>query len=59
VIRSGAVKLHIGQRFPLQNVADAHLALEQRRTIGATGTDPLNLRLQHDPPMTPPVSTSA
>ena len=36
VIRSGAVKLHIGQRFPLQNVAEAHLALEQRRTIGAT-----------------------
>jgi NADPH2:quinone reductase len=36
VIRSGAVKPHIGQRYPLKNVAEAHLALEQRRTIGAT-----------------------
>jgi NADPH2:quinone reductase len=36
VIKSGAVKVHIGQRFPLRNVAEAHLALEQRRTVGAT-----------------------
>ena len=36
VIRSGAVKPHIGQRYPLKDVAQAHLALEQRRTIGAT-----------------------
>jgi NADPH2:quinone reductase len=35
-IRTGAVKPHIGQRYALKNVAEAHLALEQRRTIGAT-----------------------
>ena len=36
VVRSGAVKVHIGQRYALKNVGEAHLALEQRRTIGAT-----------------------
>lgn len=36
MLQSGAVKLHIGQRYALQNVGEAHLALEQRRTIGAT-----------------------
>jgi NADPH2:quinone reductase len=36
VVRSGAVKVHIGQRYALKDVGEAHLALEQRRTIGAT-----------------------
>ena len=33
---SGAVKIHIDQRFPLERVADAHRALEARQTTGAT-----------------------
>jgi NADPH2:quinone reductase len=36
MIKSGAMKVHIGQRFRLQDVADAHQALEERRTIGST-----------------------
>jgi NADPH:quinone reductase len=36
VLKSGAVKLHIGQRYALKDVAHAHLALAARRTIGAT-----------------------
>jgi NADPH2:quinone reductase len=36
VIRSGAVKIQIGQTFPLANVRDAHEALEGRRTTGST-----------------------
>ena len=35
-IVSGAVKARIGQRFPLEKVADAHRALEARRTTGST-----------------------
>jgi NADPH2:quinone reductase len=35
-IASGAVKAHIGQRFPLEQVADAHRALEARQTTGST-----------------------
>lgn len=35
-IASGAVKAHIGQRFPLEQVAEAHRALEARRTTGST-----------------------
>jgi NADPH2:quinone reductase len=30
------MKVHIGQRYALKDVAEAHLALEERRTIGAT-----------------------
>ena len=35
-IESGAIKVHIGQKFPLRDAADAHRALEGRRTIGST-----------------------
>jgi len=33
---SGAIKIRIDQRFPLDRVADAHRALEARTTTGAT-----------------------
>lgn len=33
---SGDVKIRIGQRFPLEEVAEAHRALEARRTTGQT-----------------------
>ena len=36
LVLSGAMKVHIGQRFALKDVAEAHRALEERRTIGAT-----------------------
>ncbi|MEX6508612.1 quinone oxidoreductase [Jiella sp. M17.18] len=36
VIASGAVKIEIGQSFPLSEAAEAHRALEGRRTTGAT-----------------------
>ena len=39
-VRTGAFKPHIGQRYALKDVAQAHLALEQRRTIGATVLTP-------------------
>lgn len=35
-VKSGAVKVNIGQRFPLEQVADAHRALEGRQTTGST-----------------------
>jgi NADPH2:quinone reductase len=35
-VASGDIKAHIGQRFPLQQAAEAHRALEGRRTQGAT-----------------------
>ncbi len=35
-IQSGDVKLRIDQRFPLTGVADAHRALEARKTTGST-----------------------
>ena len=35
-VTSGAVKIRIDQRFPLERVADAHRALEARKTTGAT-----------------------
>ena len=35
-IRSGKVKVDIGQRFPLAEAADAHRALEARMTVGST-----------------------
>jgi NADPH:quinone reductase len=36
VIKSGAVKVHIGQTFPLAQAADSHRALEGRATVGST-----------------------
>ncbi len=36
VIASGAVKVRIDQRFPLERAADAHRSLESRATTGAT-----------------------
>ncbi|MDR3472653.1 MAG: quinone oxidoreductase [Devosia sp.] len=36
VIRSGAVKVHIGRHFPLAEAAEAHRALEGRQTTGST-----------------------
>jgi NADPH:quinone reductase len=35
-IRNGAVKVTIGQEFPLERAADCHRALEGRATVGAT-----------------------
>lgn len=35
-VESGAVKITIGQRFALEQVADAHRALEARQTTGQT-----------------------
>jgi NADPH2:quinone reductase len=36
IVASGAVKINIGQRFPLAQAADAHRALEARKTTGST-----------------------
>jgi NADPH2:quinone reductase len=36
VLASGAVKIDIGQTFPLAEARAAHEALEGRRTTGAT-----------------------
>jgi NADPH2:quinone reductase len=36
VVRSGAVKIRINQTFPLKDAAEAHRALEGRRTTGST-----------------------
>ena len=36
VLGSGAVKVHIGQRYPLAEAARAHTDLEARRTHGST-----------------------
>lgn len=35
-VKSGAVKPHIGQSFPLAEAAEAHRALEGRKTVGST-----------------------
>lgn len=35
-LRAGTLKPRIGQRFPLEDVANAHLAIESRKTVGAT-----------------------
>ncbi|PQV55113.1 NADPH2:quinone reductase [Defluviimonas denitrificans] len=35
-VTSGAVKIEIGQRFPLDRIAEAHRALEARGTTGST-----------------------
>jgi NADPH2:quinone reductase len=36
VVRTGAVKIEIGQTFPLDQAAEAHRQLEARRTTGST-----------------------
>jgi NADPH2:quinone reductase len=36
VVQSGAVRIEINQRFPLGDAAEAHRALEGRRTTGST-----------------------
>ena len=36
MVRSGKVRIEIGQRFPLAESAEAHRALEARRTTGST-----------------------
>jgi NADPH:quinone reductase-like Zn-dependent oxidoreductase len=36
VLRRGVVTVDIGQRFDLKDAADAHRALESRRTVGST-----------------------
>ena len=36
VVRSGAVKIEIGARYPLKEVARAHQDLEARRTTGSS-----------------------
>lgn len=38
-VEAGDVKIRIDQRFPLENVADAHRALEARKTTGSTVLD--------------------
>lgn len=35
-VLSGAIKIHLGQKFPLQEAARAHRALEARETVGST-----------------------
>ena len=36
MVRSGKVRIDIGQRFPLSQAAEAHRALEARQTSGST-----------------------
>lgn len=36
VVASGQVKIHIAQRYPLQQVQQAHRDLEARQTTGST-----------------------
>lgn len=36
VVGSGAVKIEVGQSFPLERAAEAHRALESRQTTGST-----------------------
>ena len=36
VVGTGAVKIEVNQRFPLAEAAEAHRALEGRRTTGQT-----------------------
>ena len=39
-MRSGAVRADVRQRFALKDAADAHRALESRKTVGATILQP-------------------
>lgn len=36
MVTSGKIRPHIGARYPLRDVAEAHRALEARRTVGST-----------------------
>jgi len=36
LVKKGIVKIHIGQRYPLRDVARAHRDLQARRTVGST-----------------------
>jgi NADPH2:quinone reductase len=36
VVRSGAVQVRVDQRYPLADVGQAHLDLEERKTTGST-----------------------
>ncbi len=36
VVQKGVVKIEVNQTFPLQNAAEAHVALESRKTTGST-----------------------
>lgn len=36
MVRAGHVRARIGQRYPLEDVADAHRAMEARATVGAS-----------------------
>lgn len=36
LVKKGVIKPHIGQRFPLRDAAQAHIALESRKTTGST-----------------------
>jgi NADPH2:quinone reductase len=36
VVASGKVKIEVKQRFPLSDAAEAHRALEERKTSGST-----------------------
>jgi len=35
-LRTGTIKAHIGQRWPLENAAEAHRAIEAKETVGST-----------------------
>ena len=41
IVRSGKVRIEIGQRFPLSDAAEAHRQLEARKTTGSTVLDGL------------------
>lgn len=36
VVKSGAVKIHINQKYDLKDAAQAHQDLEDRKTTGST-----------------------
>jgi len=36
MVLSGKVKIEVGQTFPLKDAAEAHRALESRKTTGST-----------------------
>ena len=40
VVRSGAVRIEINQRYPLRDAVEAHRALEGRKTTGSTILQP-------------------
>ena len=36
MVQSGSIEVRIGARYPLMKAADAHRALEERKTTGST-----------------------